>query len=190
MERLAIYADLLKKWNPAINLVSNSSLDHLWTRHFLDSAQVFDLAPEGVSHWADLGAGGGFPGLVVAVIAKDRTPDMAITLVESDQRKATFLQSAAREMGLTVAVVADRIEAVAALNVDILSARALAPLKALLNYAERHLAAEGIALFPKGAKAQEEVDEALASWRFVVESFPSKTDANAAILKIGGITRV
>lgn len=189
-ERLACYAALLRKWNRAINLVSPTSLDAVWTRHFADSAQLFDLAPSAARSWADLGSGGGFPGLVIAILAAERRPGLHVTLIESDRRKATFLQTVARETGLDVDIRAARIEEVPPLGADVLSARALAPLTVLLAHAERHLGPGGVALFPKGARHRDETAEALASWRFEVQTQPSRTEAGAVILKIGGITRV
>ncbi len=189
-ERLATYESLLKKWNPAINLVSKASLAQAWTRHFIDSAQIFELADPTAAHWADLGSGGGFPGMVVAILAAELRPKMSVTLVESDQRKATFLRAVAREAGIDVQVLAKRIEQVPPLNADVLSARALAPIVDLLGFAERHLAPGGTAIFPKGASYQQELATALASWRFDVQKTPSRTESDAVILSIGGISRV
>lgn len=190
-ERLASYAVLLRKWNPAINLVSRATLDELETRHFADSAQLFDLAPAEARHWVDLGSGGGFPGLVIAIIAEELAPNLRVTLIESDQRKATFLRTVARELGLKrVEVIDARIEAADPQEADVLSARALAPLDRLLGFAERHLSPGGVALFPKGARYADEVNRALASWRFEVQNHPSKTDPQAVVLKLGGIARV
>jgi len=190
-ERLASYAALLRKWNPAINLVSRATLDELETRHFADSAQLFDLAPAEARHWVDLGSGGGFPGLVIAIIAEEHAPDLRVTLIESDQRKATFMRTVTRELGLRrVEVIDARIEAADPQEADVLSARALAPLDRLLGFAERHLAPHGVALFPKGARYADEVNRALASWRFEVQNHPSKTDPQAVVLKLGGIARV
>ncbi|MFV2034117.1 MAG: 16S rRNA (guanine(527)-N(7))-methyltransferase RsmG [Halocynthiibacter sp.] len=190
MARLVRYETLVYKWTPAINLVSKTSIAEIWHRHFLDSAQLFDIAPKNVRHWGDLGAGGGFPGLVIAAIAAERSPETKITLVESDQRKAAFLRVAAQEMGLSAQVLSVRAEDLPALGADVLSARALAPLTDLCALAVRHLAPGGVAIFPKGAKAEPDLKRALASWRFVVEKFPSKTESSAAIYKIGGISRV
>lgn len=190
LKRLVLYETLLKKWNPVINLVSRSTVADIWMRHFLDSAQLFDLAPENTGHWADIGSGGGFPGLVVAAIAAEKSPNMMVTLVESDRRKATFLQTAAREMDLQTQVLTERAENLPSLQADVISARALAPLVDLCELARHHLAPGGIALFPKGEKVENELKLALASWRFVVEKFPSKTEPNAVILKIGGLSRV
>ncbi|MFC2969984.1 16S rRNA (guanine(527)-N(7))-methyltransferase RsmG [Acidimangrovimonas pyrenivorans] len=190
LARLECYAALLEKWNGAINLVSKSTLAQLWTRHFLDSAQIFDLKPEGARSWADLGSGGGFPGLVIAILAAEAAPELRVTLVESDIRKATFLSTVARETGVQVEVRPERIEALAPLGADAVSARALAPLDDLLGYAARHLAPEGRAIFLKGAAHAQEIEEALAHWRFDVQKHPSKTDPKAVILSIGGLARV
>lgn len=188
--RLEKYEVLLRKWNPTINLVSRSTLDQVWQRHFVDSAQIFDLADSNANHWADLGAGGGFPGLIVAILAADRKRALDVTLVESDQRKAAFLMTAAREIGVTTRTVVDRIEMIPPLHADILSARALAPLDKLLEFAERHLRPGGQALFPKGASYADEVRQALEKWRFSYEAIPSVTDDSAVILSIRDIERV
>lgn len=186
--RLEAYAGLLQRWNPKINLVSRASLPELWTRHFVDSAQLFALCPPGARHWADLGSGGGFPGLVVATLAAEVVPDLRVTLVESDGRKAAFLATAARELGLTVDVRAERIEALPPLGADVLSARALASLDVLLGFADGHLAPAGRALFPKGARAEEEVAEARRHWAFDLTRHPSQTAEDGVILEIGAIS--
>lgn len=189
MQRLKAYEALLRKWNPAINLVSHSTLDQLWDRHFVDSAQIFDLCFARGRLWADLGSGGGFPGLVVAILAMERRSDLSVTLIESDQRKAAFLSTVAREVGAKVRVLPNRIEAMPGLGADTLSARALAPLVKLLEYAELHLTPGGLALFPKGATHEEEISQALEKWRFSYEVTRSMTDASAVILSIRDIRR-
>lgn len=187
-EKLHRLAALLAKWNPAINLVSRSTINAVWDRHILDSAQLYPLQP--YRNWVDLGSGGGFPGVVVAIIAAELNPDAQFTLVEVDQRKATFLREAARELAITVQVVTERIEAVAPLNADILSARALAPLDILCGYAARHLAPNGEALFPKGAGWRSEVEEARKNWTFALGVAPSRTDPHAVVLKVKEIAHV
>ncbi len=182
------YAALLSKWTPKINLVSAGSLDDLWRRHFLDSAQLWALGKQG-GRWVDLGSGGGFPGLVIAILGR-ATPGFDITLVEADERKATFLRTVIRELDLKANVVTGRIEDVSPMAADTLTARALAPLTRLLEFAERHLAAEGTAFFLKGEKAEIEIDEALERWRFRCEKHPSITDAKSTILSVGEISRV
>lgn len=189
IERLEIYERLLRKWNPAINLVSRSTLDQLWDRHFADSAQIFDLHKGESGLWADLGAGGGFPGLVIAILAAEQGRDLTVALVESDQRKAAFLSTVAREAGVDVRVMPQRIEALPGLGADTLSARALAPLTKLLEYAEQHLRPGGRGVFLKGATHAAEVSQALEKWRFSYEIINSKTDASAVILSIGEIER-
>jgi 16S rRNA (guanine527-N7)-methyltransferase len=189
-ERLSLYADLLRAWNPKINLVSRETLADLETRHFADSAQLLEFAPAHSTTWADLGSGGGFPGLVIAILAADRRPALHVTLVESDQRKAVFLRTVAQRAGVSVTVLADRIENIPPLGTDVLSARALAPLAILLDHANRHLRPGGTALFPKGATWRAEVDEALERWRFRCETLPSVTSTDGAILRIGDIHRV
>ncbi|MBD3678222.1 MAG: 16S rRNA (guanine(527)-N(7))-methyltransferase RsmG [Rhodobacteraceae bacterium] len=188
--RLETYAALLRKWNPAINLVSKSTLDDLWTRHFADSAQILSLSPVQRGHWVDMGSGGGFPGAVVAILAHELAPGLRITCIESDQRKATFLRTVARETSVDFEVISQRIEEVPPQNADIVSARALAPLPLLLEFAERHLKSGGTAVFHKGVKAVDEMAKALETWRFTSETFPSGTDPAASILKLGEIARV
>ena len=190
LARLDRYAALLEKWNPAINLVSKSTLADLWTRHFLDSAQIFDLCPPGARVWADLGSGGGFPGLVIAILAAGRAAGIRVTLVESDVRKATFLNTVAREVGVAVDIRPERIELLPPLAADVLSARALAPLDQLLAFAARHLDVGGVALFSKGAAHADELAKARLNWAFSVEETQSKTDPNAVILGIKGLAHV
>jgi len=190
LERLETYETLLRKWNPAINLVSPQTLSQIWSRHFRDSAQIFDLASPSAKHWADLGSGGGFPGLVVAVLAKEFRPDMHVSLVESDQRKSAFLATVARTLDLPVQIHAKRIENIDPLRADVLSARALAPLAQLLGFADHHLATDGEMLFPKGARWRDEVAEAQKTWSFSHEAIQSQTDSEAVVLKIKGLKRV
>ncbi|MGR3621235.1 16S rRNA (guanine(527)-N(7))-methyltransferase RsmG [Pseudophaeobacter sp.] len=190
LERLQIFESVLLKWNPKINLVSKNSLGHLWQRHIVDSLQVYDCAGTMGQTWLDIGSGGGFPGLVVAILAAERSPQTKFTLIESDQRKSAFLRTAARECGVSVSVLSKRIEQVPALNADILSARALTDLDGLLEFAERHLSKSGTALFPKGESWKNEVDKAEQRWRFDVEPITSLTETEAVILKIKGVARV
>lgn len=188
--RMKSYADLLRRWNPKINLVSKNTLQDLWIRHIADSAQLFDLRAANTRHWVDLGSGGGFPGAVIAILAKEAAPEMSVTLVESDQRKAAFLRAVSRETDVRFDVIPDRIEELDPLSADVLSARALAPLTTLLGYAEIHLDKAGVALFPKGANVEREMQVALETWRFDCQTYKSQTDEDAVVLKIGDIERV
>ncbi|MFN6952699.1 MAG: 16S rRNA (guanine(527)-N(7))-methyltransferase RsmG [Albidovulum sp.] len=190
LDRLTQFEDLVRKWNCAINLVAPGTLDQIWPRHIADSAQLFDLAPENASSWVDLGSGGGFPGLVIAILAAAERPSLSMTLVESDRRKAAFLVTAAHGLGLAVAVRAERIEMIPPLEADVVSARALTSLDGLLAHAERHLAVGGTCLFPKGATVDQELARALEHWRFSYQKVPSATGADGVVLKIGDISRV
>ena len=186
--RLEIYAALLEKWNKSINLVAPSTIPDLWTRHFVDSAQVFDLAPAS-GRWIDLGTGGGFPGLICAILAAEHAPDLSFAFVESDRRKCEFLRTVIRETGVQADVSASRIEQAKIEPGDIISARALASLDKLLPLSLPLMKANAVCLFPKGANYQGEVDAALESWSFSLQKTPSITDPNAVILSLGDIAR-
>lgn len=188
LEKLKTFAELLRKWNPKINLVSKSSLDDLWPRHILDSVQIFELVP-GPGKWVDLGSGGGFPGIVISILNQEER-NFDVVMVESDQRKSAFLRTAIRELDLAAKVKTERIEELECLEADVLSARALADLTKLLGFAELHLKRGGIALFPKGQSWQREDLEARQDWNYDLETVTSKTNSDAAILKIKDIARV
>ncbi|HYD99816.1 MAG TPA: 16S rRNA (guanine(527)-N(7))-methyltransferase RsmG [Alphaproteobacteria bacterium] len=184
LPRLEAYAAALAKWQPAINLVAPATLPDLWRRHILDSAQLWPLLPAGTASLVDFGSGAGFPGLVLAILGVPQ-----VTLIESDTRKAAFLREAARAAGVAVTVEAKRIEAVPPRPADAVSARALAALSALLPHAAAWLKPGGIALFPKGKTAEDELTAAGKDWTMQVERVPSLTDAAATILRIGGIAK-
>lgn len=195
LARLSTYAALLEKWQKAINLVAGKTLPELWERHFLDSAQLFALAPPGARRWLDLGSGGGFPGLVIAAMGPESSLE-SVHLVESDQRKGAFLREAARAMGVSATVHVKRIEAVdpAALHAamggapEVISARALAPLEELLPLAHRLAGAETVYLLPKGRQAEDELTAARRYWTIAqLDQLPSQTDPAANILRIRGL---
>jgi 16S rRNA (guanine527-N7)-methyltransferase len=189
LERFSTHLALLERWNAHINLVSTTTLPDAWRRHIADSAQLWQLAPRLPKHWLDLGSGAGFPGLVIAAIAAEKSPATHVTLVESDQRKAAFLRSVATESNLIVSISADRIESLSEQEADVVSARALAPLPRLLEMAEKHLKLGGICLFLKGETVHSEVAEAGRLWRINPRIHPSLTDPRAAIVEIGAIDR-
>lgn len=186
-EALKLYADLIRKWTPRINLVAPSTIDEIETRHIKDSLQLVDAARNSKGSWADLGSGGGLPGLVVAI----SRPDLAVTLIESDQRKATFLRTVVRELSLSnVTIIAERIEEADRLYAANVSARALAPLPLLVAYVERHIAPDGTAWLMKGRNWESEVEAARKNWNFNLVTHSSDTDSDAAILEITGIRHV
>ncbi|MCA8869660.1 MAG: 16S rRNA (guanine(527)-N(7))-methyltransferase RsmG [Rhodobacteraceae bacterium] len=189
LDRLDLYESLIKKWNPRINLISRHTLNEIWTRHFLDSAQIWRLRPENPRKWLDLGSGGGFPGLVIAIIAAEATPEMKVTLVESDARKAGFLMKAGQEMGILPEIIIDRAERLSPQHADVVSARALAPLDLLLDYAAPHLAENGRCLFSKGENYESELTAARKCWTFSLQKSPSRTGHGGVILQIGDIRR-
>ncbi len=189
-ERLKLFAELVTKWNPAINLVSKDSVDRLFQRHIMDSLQLLSVAPEACNHWVDLGSGGGFPGIVVAIAGRETGYPERITLVESDKRKAVFLREAARELRLNVKVLNERIDSIPCLQADVLSARALARLTKLCEFAYLHMRRSGLAIFPKGANREAEIAEARESWSFLLDTTPSETSPDAAILTLRNIFNV
>ncbi len=188
--RLQTLQGLVEKWTKTINLVANSTIPDAFKRHIVDSAQIFDLAPQTAQIWADLGTGGGFPGLVIACMAVEKNPRLKLILVESDQRKATFLRHAAQTLDLMIEIRAERIETTTPINADVVSARALAPLRQLCNFTHRHLASGGIALLHKGEKHANEVMIARQHWNFDLTQIESITDPAAVILRIEGLTHV
>ena len=182
--RLAVFAELVIRWNPRINLVSPRDLEHLWTRHIADSAQLFDLAPSQTRTWLDLGSGGGFPGLVCAALAADAGHSTRFILIESDTRKCAFLREAARHMGLSPTIEAKRIEDVSPFSADVITARALAPLPRLLEIASPFLQPTTVCLFPKGRAVESELTSAEADWHIQVQRIQSLTDDDATVLKL------
>ena len=188
-ERLDTYAALLIKWNKSINLVSPKTIEDLWERHILDSAQLATLEPD-AKRWADLGSGAGLPGVIVAAIQADQAQDFSISMVESDRRKCLFMTTALREMGLTANVLTKRIESDPIEKYDVVSARALAPLSELLTYAEKYSAEGSHCLFLKGRNADAELTEARRDWHIDLDRIPSKTDTGAVVLRIKEFSRV
>lgn len=188
-QRLKDFVQLLEKWNSAVNLISRSTVGQVWIRHILDSAQIFRYG-SAAKRWVDLGSGGGFPGIVVAILAFELAPDMKIILVESDQRKAAFLRQTAQTLGLSIDVIAGRIEAISSLTADVVSARALAPLPQLCAFAKSHLAPDGAAIFLKGKSGGAEIDDARKDWKFSLESHASITDPTAVVLVLKEISNV
>lgn len=188
-ERLEVYSALLTKWNQSINLVSPTTINDLWSRHIIDSAQLITLAG-GPTSWVDLGSGGGLPGIIVAAILAETTPKCDVTLIESDRRKCLFMATALREMGLKATIQTRRIESTSQDRYHITSARALAPLTNLLFLAEAYRASNGTCLFPKGRNAEAELTQARRDWHIEVDRIPSQTDPEAVILRIKEFSRV
>ncbi|WP_081994689.1 16S rRNA (guanine(527)-N(7))-methyltransferase RsmG [Paracoccus sp. PAMC 22219] len=186
LEKLSSYQSLVEKWNTKINLVSPTTIPHFASRHVADSVQILDHLDDLSGHWADLGSGGGLPGVVVAIMAGD---ELKVTLVESDLRKSAFLRTVIRELSLhNTSVISERIEQLQPLEANYISARALAPLSVLLSMVDRHMLSDGTALLMKGRAWESECADARKHWQFDLRSFQSKTDPEAAILKISGVS--
>ena len=177
--RLEAFANLLRAENERQNLVSKASLDTLWERHILDSAQLVRFAPEGARTWLDLGTGAGFPGVLVPLFHPAN-----VVLVESRRLRAEFLRSATStlEIAERVEIIGSRLEAVQSRPFDVISARAFAPLPRLLALAERFSTYDTIWILPKGRNAKSELDAARSSWQGDFRLEPSLTDADAGIV--------
>ena len=188
--RLKEYEKLLFKWNAKINLVSRSTLDNFWNRHVLDSAQFLSSVGEKAGKWVDLGSGGGLPGLVVAILSDEIEVVNKLFLVEADVRKAVFLKTVCRELGLKVEVYNNRIEELPPISANIVSARALAPLKTLCLYAKNHLEKDGVAVFAKGENWKSELVEAQKKWIFSYEAVKSTLHEGSVVLVLRGIKSV
>lgn len=190
LDRLSQYVEMIKKWNPAINLVSKSTLPSIWQRHIADSFQLASYIEPRQRIWADLGSGGGLPGLVVAIVAKEVHPDLEVKLVEVDQRKSVFLRTVARDLSLSVQVYSQKIESLSPIGADVISARALAPLSLLCGFARRHLKQDGVCIFPKGVQSDLEVIEARKHWSFSLDEAASITEPQAKLLILRAIEHV
>ncbi|MBL4812637.1 MAG: 16S rRNA (guanine(527)-N(7))-methyltransferase RsmG [Rhodobacteraceae bacterium] len=189
-EKLRAYEALVQKWTRKINLISSSNIDDVWNRHIIDSTQLYPLMPDNTKLWADFGSGGGFPGIVMAILAAERSAETSFLLVESDQRKATFLRTVNRELDLGLKVNAQRTESLDSLQADVISARAFMPLDGILSHVYSHIAQNGQAILPKGRRAKAEIQQAKKTWRFDLKAIPSITDPEASILVIERIERV
>lgn len=184
LDRLIAYDGLLRKWQPKINLVGPSTLPDSWKRHFLDSAQLYPLLPDGVRVLVDLGSGAGFPGLVLAILGVPQ-----VHLIESDVRKCAFLREVARVCEAPVTVHTKRIETVTGIEADVVTARALAPLADLFGWAHPFIGSRGKCLFLKGAALDDELTAATQYWTLVPERFDSRTDPSGTILRVSHLER-
>lgn len=191
LDRLTTYERLLKHWQKGTNLVSPATLDEIWHRHFADSAQLLALAGDWRS-WVDLGSGAGFPGLVVAICAPNRE-DRRVHLVESNARKCAFVREVVRETECSVEIHDSRIESLGrsatVTGVDIVSARALAPLNRLFGLVAPYFGAATRGLFPKGRQAERELAQCAPAWDFDARLHPSLTDAQAAIVVVNALKK-
>ncbi len=184
LEAFELWHSCLKEWNERMNLVSTASLDVFWTRHALDSAQIWRFVPEIAQNLVDCGSGAGFPGLALALMAREEKRNVSFSLIESQGKKVSFLRHMVQRLELSVTVVHDRLEHQTHETYDVITARALAPLNKLLGYAHRVWGENSLGLFLKGQKTDQELQEARQNWGFEVRSAPSLSDPGGKLLQI------
>ena len=187
MADLETLVEQLTAANAVMNLVGPDSLPDVWNRHIFDSAQLLDLAPHAAT-WADLGAGAGFPGLVLAILLKDRA-DSHVWLIDSLGKRCRFLQEAVEALSLRATVVNGRAEE-QRIKVDVVTARALAPMDRLLGYAQPYLQRGAQGLFLKGEKAEAELIAARQVWQFDSDLSVSRSDPRGRIVSVRSLRRV
>lgn len=181
-EKLTIFAELVQKWSPKINLISKADLAHVWTRHIEDSLRLLAHIPPTLSRAIDLGSGAGFPGLVICIAS-----GLPFDLIESDARKAAFLTEAARQTKAPATIHNCRIEAANVQPAPLITARALAPLEKLLGLAAPLLESDGFCLFPKGRSVETELTQASALWHMEAQRLSSPEWGDSCILKVSQI---
>ncbi len=184
LDRLVAYVELLTRWNRRINLVGRDTIGDIWRRHILDSAQLYPLIPPKARILVDLGSGAGLPGLVLSILG---VPE--VHLIESDGRKAVFLQEAVRVTGAAAIVHAMRIDRVKPFIADVVTARALAPVAQLLEISKPFLGPHSICLFLKGANVEQELTGIDKAWKMRLDRLPSVSDVSGCILRLENISR-
>ncbi len=186
--KLDTFIDLLLRWQSRINLVASSTLGELWTRHVADLLQLPPLVPQAKA-WVDFGSGGGFPGIPIACVIAS-VPGAKVHLIESNGKKAAFLREAVRATGAPATVHQVRAEKFGescAEPVDVVTARALAPLKVLCEQAFPLIARGAVGLFPKGQDVDAELTDAAKYWRLQASKVPSKISPEGSVVLIRGL---
>jgi 16S rRNA (guanine527-N7)-methyltransferase len=178
------YEALLKKWAKQINLIGPSTVTHFWSRHVLDCAQVLPLAGPNVVTAADFGTGAGLPGLILARLLQDQSPKAHMILVEASAKRCGFLREAARLLGVATTIINDKIEITPAQPVNLVTARAFAPLDKLLAFAYPWAGLQARLIFFKGEDVQREIDEASTNWAFQSRVTQSITDSRGCLVEI------
>ena len=186
---LEVLVATLERWQARINLVGDASLADIWRRHVLDSAQLLPLIPNRARVLLDLGSGAGFPGLVLAILGRDRAPALRVHLVESNARKCAFLGEVIRASGCVAQIHNIRIEAMKPFAADVVTARACAPLDRLLGHAEPFLGPGTRCLFLKGRNVERELTDSRESWKMRITRKTSATDSGGVTLILEGVSR-
>ena len=189
IDSLCEYEVMLSKWNSKINLISKNTLTDIWNRHFLDSGQIIKHVDASRKRWVDVGSGAGFPGLVVALLLRDRHIDCELILVEKSRKKVFFLNEVIRKLDLKVKVINDDIGTIDPLRADILTARAFSELNNLIQIAHIHRKDSGICLFLKGENYKFELDKTLNYWFFDYDVFDSLSNPSGKIIRVKNILK-
>ena len=184
LARLTTYVALLERWQNSVNLVGKGTLNDIWRRHILDSAQLYNLLPSPFGRVVDLGSGAGFPGMVLAIMGATD-----VELIEANTRKCGFLREVARVTNTQVIINNDRIEGGAPRIADVVTARALAPLPRLLGYAKTYVGPETICLFLKGRRLHQELTDARKTWKMGITTITSLSDAGGSVLHLRKLSR-
>ena len=189
VEQLKTYHSLLIEWQAKFNLVSKSSLQDAVTRHFEDSVQLFSFVPENAQSLIDFGSGAGFPAMVLAIVAKEKTPYLKVTMVESIKKKTLYLKEVADKTRVSVNIINDRIEKLPPCKFDVVTSRAMTSLDKLLGYALPFFHSETVCIFPKGKSYSEELAEAHKKWKFKCDIKPNNISEEGRILIITDISK-
>lgn len=190
LERLRAYEASLHEWQKKFNLVSNASLEDAWNRHFLDSMQLFNFIPKTARSLCDFGSGAGFPGMVLAIMAKEKTPYLKVSLIESIKKKTLYLNEVNNITEANAVIINDRIENIPPQSFDVITSRAMASLKDLLSYTKKFFGKNTVCIFPKGKSYAEEIAEAEKFWKFDCKIVPSEMSSEGVILIITNLSAI
>lgn len=188
-DKLKTYEGLLHEWQAKFNLVSNSSLEDAWNRHFLDSAQLFQYIPNDAKVMYDFGSGAGFPGMVLAIMANEKTPYLNVSLIESTTKKTLYLNEVKKQTATNVNILNQRIESIKPVRADVITSRALASLDELFIYVYKFCSIKTTCIFPKGKKYLEEIAEAEKFWNFDCQIKDSEQSDEGKILLITNLSK-
>ena len=188
-ELLKTYEVSLNEWQKKFNLVSNASLEDAWNRHFVDSVQLFQYIPKTARTIVDFGSGAGFPAMVLAVMALEKTPYLNFKLIESVGKKTVYLNEVKEITGARAEIINKRIENIKGVRADVITSRAVTSLKDLFEYTITFFKKDTICIFPKGKRHMEEINDAKLGWNFDYDIKPSDTSEEGVILIIKNLSR-
>ena len=189
-DKLKTYESLLREWQGRFNLIGKGTIENIWERHFLDSAQLINFIPNTAKKMCDFGSGAGFPGMVLAIMLQEKTPYLKVTLVESTGKKTMFLNQVKQDTNTNVEILNCRVENLSTQKFDIITSRAMTNLNNLLAYAYPYCKKETLCLFPKGKKYAEEIEVAKKGWHFDCQIKYSEQSSEGKILLINNIVKI